>query len=243
MHVRRINSSATEVTLTITAGQPDIDTIKISVLKKLSKNLSIPGFRKGSVPPSLVEKNIDQQHLQTEFLDEALSRLYEKAAGAEKIRPVTKPSVQITKFVPFTDLEFEVTTGIIGDIKLPDYKKITAKKSKVTVATQDVDQVIESLQTRMGDYKEVKRPAKKGDQVTIDFFGTDTLGKPVKGAEGKAYPLILGSNSFIPGFEDNLVGLKSGDKKDFTLKFPKNYGVSALANKNVNFSAFSRVID
>lgn len=236
MNVKRTNKSDTEITLTIIATEAELSSIKQRVLGKLAKNVKVQGFRTGTAPASLVEKNIDQSVLQTEFLDEAMTQLYGKAAQKEKIRPVTRPDVQIKKFVPFTSLEFDMTTSIIGDVKLPNYKVIKVEKPKVTVVAKDVDEVVKSLQTRGATQNDVDRSAKSGDQVVIDFLGKDKKGEPVAGADGKDYPLVLGSNTFIPGFEDNLVGMKAGEEKTFTLKFPKDYGVSALASKDVAFT-------
>ncbi len=236
MNVKRTNKSETEVTLSITASSADLDSIKQHVLKRLAADVKMQGFRKGTAPLALVEKNIDQSLLQTEFLDEAMSHLYSSAAQEEKLRPVTRPDVQIKKFVPFTSLEFDVTTSIIGAVKLPDYKTIKAEKPKVAVVAKDVDEVIKSLQTRAAQQKDVNRAAKSGDQVVIDFLGKDTKGEPVAGADGKDYPLVLGSDTFIPGFEDNMVGMKAEEEKTFTLTFPKDYGVAALASKDVAFT-------
>lgn len=235
MNVKRTNKSETEVTLAITATATDLNSIKQHVLKRLAADVKLQGFRKGTAPLALVEKNIDQNLLQTEFLDEAMTHLYSTAAQEEKLRPVTRPDVQIKKFVPFTELEFDVTTSVVGEVKLPNYKTIKAEKPKISVVAKDVDEVVKSLQTRMAERKEVERAAKNGDQVVIDFAGKDDKGEPVSGADGKDYPLILGSNAFIPGFEDNLVGLKPGEEKTFTVTFPKDYGVAALANKDVTF--------
>lgn len=242
MNVKRTNKSETEVTLAITATATDLNSIKQHVLKRLAGDVKMQGFRKGTAPLALVEKNIDQNLLQTEFLDEAMTHLYSTAAQEEKLRPVTRPDVQIKKFVPFTELEFEVTTSVVGEVKLPNYKTIKAEKPKISVVAKDVDEVVKSLQTRMAERKEVERAAKNGDQVVIDFAGKDDKGEPVSGADGKDYPLVLGSNAFIPGFEDNLVGLKPGEEKTFTVTFPKDYGVAALANKDVTFAVTVKTV-
>lgn len=96
--------------------------------------------------------------------------------------------------------------------------------------------MVESLRTRLAEKKDVTRAAKDGDEVTIDFKGVDAKGKAVEGAEGKGYPLQLGSNTFIPGFETNVVGIKKGQEKTFTIPFPKDYGVAALQGKKVTFT-------
>ncbi|MBI5357991.1 trigger factor, partial [Candidatus Saccharibacteria bacterium] len=133
-------------------------------------------------------------------------------------------------------LEFEVITEVVGKIKLADYKKIKLAKEKAAVVAKDVEDVIKSLKKQVADKKEVQREAKTNDEVWIDFKGVDAKGEPVNGADGKDYPLVLGSKTFIPGFEENIEGLKPGEEKTFTLTFPKDYGVKALANKKVTFT-------
>lgn len=243
MHSQIKQLNDTEVQFIITAAEVDLLPYKQKALKKLAPQVKLPGFRKGTAPPALIEKNIDQQLLQTEFLDEAMSGLYAQAAENEHTRPVTRPEVSIKKFVPFTALEFEVKTHVIGEIKLPNYKAIKLKKDAVSVTAEDVTNVIENLQTRTAEKKEVKRAAKDGDQAWIDFKGVDAKGEPVKGAEGTDYPLALGSNTFIPGFESNIEGMKPGEEKTFTLTFPKDYGVKALASKKVTFTVALKKVE
>ncbi len=228
--------SETKVKLLIKASGEDLKEYKQKALQKLAKNIKLPGFREGKAPLNLVEKNIDQSVLQTEFLDEAMTALYVKAAEKENIKPATRPEVSVKKFVPFTQLEFEVETEVVGKIRLADYKKIKLVKPKPEVTAKDVEQVIKSLQVRLAEKKEVERPAKVTDEVWIDFKGVNEAGEPINGADGKDYPLALGSNTFIPGFEDNLIGLKTGEEKTFDLVFPKDYGVKALAGKKVKFT-------
>lgn len=236
MNVELTKIDETKVKLAISAGSEDLLPAKNKVLQRLAKDVKLAGFRAGKAPLNLVEKNVDQTILQREFLDEVMTDLYTRAAAEKKIRPVSGPEVSVKKFVPFTQLEFEITTEIVGNIKLADYKKITMQKPAVEVTAKDVEGVIDSLKVRVAEKVEVERPAKKGDEVWIDFKGVDEKNVPVNGAEGVDYPLALGSNTFIPGFEDNLIGLKKGEDKTFDLIFPKDYGVKALANKKVKFS-------
>ncbi len=219
----------------IGADQSELDTYKSKVLKKFQANLKTSGFRKGHMPLELVEKSIDQNALQNEFLDEAMSALYSAAARSERLRPVTAPKVNMKKFVPFTTLEFEVEVPVIGKIKLADYKKISVAKPDAKVTDKDVNAVIENLRTRAAEKKDVTRASKDGDQLWIDFEGFDQKGQPIERADGKDYPLVLGSNTFIPGFEPELVGLKADDTKEFTVTFPKDYGVSSMKGKKVTF--------
>lgn len=236
MHAEVSNISPTKVKIVIKAISEDLLPFKNKVLTNLSKSVKLAGFRAGKAPLNLVEKNVDPAVLQREFLDEAMSSLYSRAAASEKIRPVGQPEVNVKKFVPFTTLEFEITTDVVGKIKLADYKKIKQAKPKPDVTSKDVNDVLESLKLRVAEKSEANRAAKATDEVIIDFKGADEKGQPVSGAEGKDYPLVLGSNTFIPGFEDNLIGLKPGEQKTFKLTFPKDYGVKALANRKVEFS-------
>lgn len=236
MQVKKTISKDTQVTLEISASEPELTQIKKNVLAALAKDLKIQGFRAGKAPINLVEKNLDASQLQTQFLDEAMSALYQKACQNEDIRPVTRPEVQIRKFVPFSTLDFEVKTEIINDIKLPNYKKLKAVKEVDDVTAKDVNDVVESLRTRIAEKIDVERASKDGDEVWIDFKGVDSKGQPIPGADGKDYPLVLGSKTFIPGFEENVIGLKPNDEKTFELTFPKDYGLAALAGKKVKFS-------
>lgn len=237
MHVQKTIVSDTEVKLAITAVEEDLQPVKQQILAKLSKTVKVPGFRSGKVPPQIAEKHIDQSAFQTEFLDEAMTQLYAKATEQEEVRPVTQPSVDIKKFVPFSLLEFEVTSNVLGPVTVGKYKGLKLSPVQKQVTKTDVDNVIESLRSRSSERKAVERAAKKDDEVVMDFSGVDAKGAVIPGADGKDYPLVLGSGAFIPGFEDNLIGLKPGEEKTFTLTFPKEYGVKALASSKVTFTA------
>lgn len=236
MHVKTNRISSTQVVLTITATEAYLSDLKLDSLKKLAKNMKLPGFRAGHAPLNLVEKNVDDATLQSEFLDSAINKLYSSALSSEHLHPVGNPDVSVKKFVPFSLLEFEAAVDVLGEIKLADYKKIKIKKEPVIVTPDDVKVVLNDLALKTAEKHVVDRPAKKLDLVTIDFDGTNEKGEPVSGAAAKDYPISIGSNSFISGFEDNLIGLKTGDTKTFTLKFPNDYPVNALAKKNVTFS-------
>ncbi len=202
----------------------------------MSKDVKVPGFRPGKAPSSLVEKNISSSLLQSEFLDEAINQLYVNSIQKVSLRPVAQPEINLTKFVPFTSLEFTAKVEAVGEIKLPDYKQIKIDQKKNPITTKDVDQVIDNLLGRAATKKEVKRAAKLGDEVLIDFKGNDSKTKePISGSDGKDYTLILGSGTFIPGFEDKLVGAKPGTDIQLDLTFPADYSVKALQKRKVTF--------
>lgn len=236
MQIKVTHPTPTEAVLVVEPSAKELESIKKHVLSHFREQVKVAGFRQGKTPLELVEKHTDPQQLQVRFLDEAIEQLYRQAMQNEQLRPITSPEISIKKFVPFTTLEFEAKVPVLGTIKLGDMKKVKAEKAKVNILAKDVNVILENLQTRMAEKKDVDRAAKDGDQLWIDFAGVDAKGKPVNGADGKDYPLLLGSKTFIPGFEENLIGKKPNDETSFTLTFPKDYGVKAMAGSKVTFT-------
>jgi trigger factor len=243
MHITRTNPEPTITKIDIKAEPSELIKSKQIVLKRLAPQVKVPGFRNGNVPLNILEKHVNPNTLQSEVIEEAVSILYSSAIRQESLRPVANPEISISKFVPFTTLEFTAVIPTLGQIKLADYKKIKAVRKPVNISPKDVDEVIKSLQSRAADRKPVTRASKEGDQIIIDFKGSDSKGQPVQGADSTDYPLQLGSNSFIPGFEANLLELKAGETKSFTLTFPKDYGVQALRNKKVTFEVKIKTVN
>ncbi len=244
MRVKLTTLSDNKFKLLITADQDLIDNTKTKVLRHMAaKHVKLPGFRAGKAPLNLVEKHSDPTQLQQEFLDEAVNRLYAQAIKAENLRPIANPKVSLKKFVPFTEFEFEAEVEAIGNIKLANYKNIKMPRTKVTIVDKDVTEVLSGLRQRLAERKVVERPAKNGDEVIIDFTGKDSQGKRIAGADGKEQPIIIGSNTFIPGFETNLIGLKADQEKTFSLTFPKDYTVNALQSKKVSFNVVIKKIN
>jgi len=222
--------------LSVVIDDATLKLAKEHTVTKLGHNVKVAGFRDGKAPSHMIEKAIDQQQLQSEFIDEALNHAYRHAVTEANIRPVLPPKVSVTKFVPFSTLEFTAEVEVLGKMVLADYKKIKMTCPKAKVETAEVDKVIANMRRQMATKTDVERQAKNDDEVLIDFEGTDEKGKAIKGADGKDYPLLLGSKTFIPGFEDELLGKKAGDEKTFVLTFPKDYGVSAMRGQKVTFA-------
>ncbi len=235
MRITRKDNSPTNITLTVSADATDLEPIRHHVVGHFKRSVKVPGFRAGKAPDHLIEQNVSQQAFLDEFMEHALNDIYRRAIEDQKITPVSTPDVQLKKFVPYTEMEFVAETEILGPVKLPNYKTMKLKKKPVEITSDDVNDVIKSLQSRLAQRVEADRPAKNGDEVTIDFEGKDKDGQKISGADGKDYPLTLGSDSFIPGFEDNLIGLKAGDSKFFEITFPADYGAAALRSKKVDF--------
>lgn len=243
MQVKQTTISKTRVSFNISTSPEEMTIIKDYIIKKLSNSVKVAGFRAGKAPLNVIEKHLDQQLLQSEFLDKAINDFYTKAVKESSVKVFGSPNITLTKFVPFTTLEFNAETDILSKIKLAEYKKIKKTKPKIKVETKDIQEVINSLKSRMAERKSQTRSSKIGDELIIDFDAVDTKKQPIKGADGIDYPLVLGSDSFIPGFETNLVGVKANTEKTFTLTFPKNYDLKALANKKATFSVKVKIVN
>ena len=237
MQVTKSLTSDTQVKLEIAADAQMLATTKEQVVAQMAKSVRLPGFREGKAPANLVEKQLNQQQLQTQFLEQAVNDLYVAAVQQEKVRPTTQPQVNVTKFVPFETLEITAEVEAVGQITLPSYKKLGVKKTDVKITEKQVADVLEDLRERTATREEVTRAAKKGDEVVIDFAGTDPKTKdPIQNTDGKDYPLMLGSGNFIPGFEEELLGLKAGEEKSFDITFPEDYAVKDMQKKKVTFA-------
>lgn len=235
MQVSRTEINPTKVKLAISATEAELAPIKRHTLSHFAKATKIAGFRAGKAPASLLEKNVDSKAMADEFLEHAMSDLYSKAIADQKLRPVSQPKVELKRFVPYSTLEFEVEVEVIGNISLSDYKKIKLAKTPVLITADDVNKVLSNLRQRSAQRLEVTAAAKDGDEALIDFEGRDDNQQSIQGADGKDYPLLLGSSTFIPGFEEHIVGAKTGEVKKFTIPFPDDYGVKALQRKKVTF--------
>lgn len=227
--------SDTKVMLTITLGEKELHDAEQVALVKLSRNVKVPGFRKGKVPASVAAKHVSPDALGQEMLDNALSKAVSKAFVDEKIQALDRPEVEVKKFVPGQELEFTAETEVLPKITLGDYKKLSVKKEKVAVTAADVDEIIERMRKAMGEKKPADRAAKDGDEVTVDFVGKkDDV--PFDGGTASDYIMTLGAKQFIPGFEEGIVGHKAGEEFDLNLKFPADYRVKDLAGAKVVFT-------
>ena len=234
--------SETKVVLTIVVDRTELEAAEQVALKKMSRDVKVPGFRKGHVPLSVVAKNINPNALQEETLDNALSKAVAEAFVGEKIQAIERPEVEVKKFVPGDTLEFTAQATILPDVKLPDYQKLKTKRAEVKVVDADADDIITRMQENFAQKSEVDRAAKVGDEVVIDFIGKKD-GVEFDGGKAEDYSLKIGSGQFIPGFEEGIVGHKAGDKFELELKFPKDYHAKELADQKVSFSVELKAVN
>ncbi len=227
--------SDTKVELTISLGVKELNDAQQVALTKLARNIKVPGFRKGRVPISVVAKNVDPAVLQEQTLDDAVSKAVSEAFLTEKIQVIDRPTVDIKKYVPGETLEFTAEAEVLPKVTLGNYRNLKVTSEKVTVTAKDIDEVIERMRQGFAEKSDVKRDAKDGDETMIDFVGKKD-GVAFEGGTGHDYALTLGSKSFIPGFEEGIIGHKPGDVFDLELNFPKEYHVADLKGAKVTFT-------
>ncbi len=234
MKTKLKNISDVKVELTISLGAEELKAAEQVALTKLAKEVKIEGFRKGKAPLEMVAAQVDPNFLSQETLENALSKSVAEAFLKEKVQAINRPEVDVKKFIPGTELEFTATTEIMPKVELGDYKKLGVKKEAVKVSKKEVKETIDRILKNFAEKKKVEREAKNGDEVIIDFLGKKD-GVAFDGGKAEKFPLELGSKSFIPGFEEGLIGKKAGDKLSLDLEFPKDYHAKDLAGAKVVF--------
>ena len=202
-------------------------------LKKLMQNVQVDGFRKGKAPEALARKHIDQAKLLDDAINSLLPNAYKEVLKEGKLEPFAQPKVDVTKLgEKELEVKFIVVTG--PKVELGKYKDLEIGKKEVKVTAKEVNEAIEELRKQNASLILKDAPAAKGDTVVIDFAGS-VDGKAFDGGSAQNYELELGSGSFIPGFEDQLVGAKAGDHVDVKVTFPEQY-TPELAGKAAVFA-------
>jgi len=223
-----------EYTLAITAS--DFEKTVTQRLEELSKTIQLPGFRKGKVPVSLVRKKFGKD-VMGEALDQAVNEAATKVMTDNELRPAMQPKLEIVKFEEGQDIECTMAVEVMPVIDLGDFSKIKLERQ---VAEADESEIDKTLERMAESYKSTaplakKRKSKAGDTLVIDFCGS-VDGEEFAGGKAEDYALELGSNSFIPGFEEQLIGTNAGDELDVKVQFPEEYGADNLAGKDAVFA-------
>ncbi len=200
--------------------------------KKALANVQIKGFRKGKAPEAMARAYVNQNRVMDEAINNVLTPVYAQVLTEEKLSPFTRPSVEITK-VSDVELQVKFVVTLAPKVELGQYTGLKAEKKGVSVTDKEVTESINKRLEQAAELEVVERAAKLGDTVVLDFKGFID-GKAFEGGEASNYSLALGSNSFVPGFEDALVGVKAGDEKVVNITFPEQY-VKELAGKPASF--------
>ena len=226
-----------KVTLHIEVSAEDAAKGAAAAVKNLANRVNIPGFRKGKAPRMVLESFLGKDAVKEEIFEVVASKAYNDALQEQGITPVTDPDINRICDEKGKDFVFEATLTKKPEVKLGEYKGIKAAKEAVEVTDEDVAKELVNLQKTHAKMAPAPEGAKveDGDYAVIDFKGTID-GVAFEGGEGKAYPLQIGSGSFIPGFEEQLIGLKAGDSKDVKVPFPEDYFQKDLAGKEAVFA-------
>lgn len=205
------------------------------VYAEIRRNASVKGFRKGKVPQPIIEKYYSDK-MEADVLKNLINESYVKALMEHKIVPVSQPSFESEEFSPGQPLKYSVTFETAPEIDLNEYTGLQVEKRKLVPDEKVIDGRIQELREGMAQLKVVEdaRPAAMGDFAVIDFKGF-LDGVPFERGEATDYPLQLGSGQFIPGFEEQVVGMSLGESKEIAVTFPAEYGASELAGKPVTF--------
>lgn len=233
MQVTEINADGLkrEFKVVVPAGQ--LETIMQGRLSEIAQTVKIPGFRPGKVPMKIVRQKYGQA-VMGEVLERAVNEGAEKAITDKGLRPAAQPKVEITNFAEGADLEFTVALETLPEITPMDFAKVSLEREKAEIPEDEVADTLKRIAERNESSEPVKRAAKSGDIVVIDFLGKQD-GIAFPGGSAEDYQLKLGSGAFIPGFEDQLTGKKAGDETVVTVTFPEQYGNGELAGKPAEF--------
>ncbi len=243
--IEKGNETQIDVTIPWADAQVEFDTM----LADAVRNVSVKGFRKGAVPREIAEAKVDKTKLLSEVADKMLRTYYMEIIEKEALKTIGAPRVSVIKLAQGNDIEIRINVAVIPEIELPknwakSIKKINAqsKNEKVEITDEDVQKELEQVAASRAQHNPVERAAKSGDHVQVDFMVKQD-GVIIENGTSKDHSLILGKGVFIPGFEEEIIGMKKGDEKTFELEFPKSYHASHLAGKKATFEVVLKAVE
>ena len=209
------------IELVIEVGAAEFQAAIDKVYNRQKKNINVPGFRKGKAPRKMVEKMFGAEVFYEDAISAAYPDAYAAALKEAGIEPVAYPQLEVLD-VNANGFTFKATITVKPEASIKDYKGLSVAKADVKVSATDIKAELKPYIDRVSRLVSVERKAKKGDTAVIDFEGFKD-GEPFQGGKGENYSLELGSGSFVPGFEEQVIGMKAGDEKDLDITFPENY--------------------
>ena len=233
--VKKLPKSQVEITVTV----PYADYMKgeKSALDEISKELKVDGFRPGSIPENIIREKVDEETIRGVTMEKVIPMSYGKAVQENEVQVIAQPKIDVKQKVEKEgdDFVYVAVVSVMPEIKLGDYKKIKVKRTEVKVTKKEVDETIDMLLSRFAEWKDVDRAAKDGDRVEVDFEGFDEKGEVIPNTASKNHPIILGSKTMVPGFEEAITGMKIGDEKEADITFPKDYHAKNMQGQKVKF--------
>lgn len=235
MQVKVSEASPFERTLEVTVDQKQVDTAYERAFGKAARRLALPGFRKGKVPVNLAKKYITDEGLSSDVVEDLVPQAYREALRQEKLQPISEPKWELVQRGRGKELIFKVSFEVKPVLEIKDYKGMAVKAERFDVTDQMVDEAIDEFRASQAKLVPVEdRPVQMGDVALVDYAGTMD-GEPIEGGSAKDYLMEVKTENFIPGFVDNLVGMKAGEEKEFDITFPADYPATHLAGKEVHF--------
>lgn len=244
--IKKLPNSQAEITVTV--SWDEWEKFVDQAAADYSKEIKIEGFRAGKAPKDMVEKKVGKAALLDAAAQKAVQATYPKVVVEEKIEAIGKPQAQVLKLAEGNDLVYTINTDLVPEAKLKPYKsaveKINKEYNKKTneVTEEEVIKEIEEIAKSRVQHVKVDRAAQNGDNVMLDFEVKQD-GVPIENGTSKNHPLILGKGAFIPGFEENVIGMKAGEVKDFEVTFPKEYHAKHLAGKPAQFTVTVNTVE
>ncbi|UTR11290.1 trigger factor [Evansella sp. LMS18] len=221
--------------LTVEVDSARVDTALDEAFKKVVQKVNVPGFRKGKVPRKMFEQRFGVESLYQDALDIILPQAYAEAIDEAGIEPVDRPDIDIEQMEKGENLIFKATVTVKPEVELGEYKGLEVDQQDVTVSDEDVEEELKQLQERHAELVAVEEgEVQNGDTVVMDFEGF-VDGEAFEGGQAENYSLEIGSGQFIPGFEEQLVGAKTGEETEVNVEFPEEYHSEELAGKPAMF--------
>ncbi len=235
MNSEIVKKENNEITLKIVVDKGEFNKAVNEAYKKTKHRFNVPGFRKGKAPKQIIQQRYGKEVFFEEAINIAFPKAYEKALDDLKIDPVNQPEIDIENVDPDSDLSFTAKIEIMPEIEISDYKGLSAEKTKVEVAEEEIEEELKKLQEQNARMLPVEdREAKDGDILTIDFEGF--IGnEPFEGGKAEDHELTLGSGQFIPGFEEQLAGVKADEETEVKVNFPEDYHAEDLKGQEATF--------
>ncbi len=235
MNVKSVEKQTAKASVTVEIARAELEPAIHKVYLKARKEIVMPGFRKGKVPRMVIEAAYGKNVFLEDAIEEMFSDIYKNCVlTQEEIKPVGRPSVSAVDVAENGDVTLTIDTDLYPEVTLGQYKGLEVEKVEATVSAEEIDAEIERLAKNVARISTVDRPAQEGDTAVIDFEGFKD-GVAFEGGKGEKYDLKLGSGSFIPGFEEQVVGMSAGEEKDINVTFPENYQAKELAGAPVIF--------
>ncbi len=233
MQVSVDTTSQIERRITVQVPAAEIDEAVNARLKDAAKNVRMDGFRRGKVPMSVIRQRYGSD-VRNEVVGEVMRERYVRAISENELNPAGFPQIEPTVNEAGKDLEFVATLEVYPEVELAPIEGTEVERPVVEVTEADVDEMIDTLRKQNAAWDEVERAAEDGDQLTIDFQGF--LGdEPFEGGSAEGHDLVIGSGSFIPGFEEQLIGAQAGEEKEIKVTFPEDYQAENLAGQEATF--------